>query len=95
MEGFTPADGVEEDVAALDYQPLTRIVTPLGMSVQKVERADLDGNPTEVRISFLLGFPPGIISENLTVRIGDAQARKLVEMLTGGIVFAHANEVPL
>lgn len=95
MEGFAPpTEGEEQAGSSLDFYPPQRVVTPLGMGVQKQERADLPGNPTEVRVSFLLGMPPGVVTEELSIRLDEGQARKLAELLTGGILIARADEVP-
>lgn len=94
MEGFTPPDEGNTVATTLDFMPPQRMITPLGMAVEKAERTDLEGSPTEVRVSFLVGVPPGILTEEITFRIDDNQARKLSELLVGGIHIAKANEIP-
>jgi hypothetical protein len=95
MDGFAPpAEGEGAGQSGLDFHPPHRVVTPIGMGVEKQERADLPGSPVEVRISFLLGMPPGIITEELSIRLDENQARKLSEMLVGGIHIARVDEIP-
>lgn len=95
MEGFdAPGDGPQATKSEIDYRPPSRIITPLGMGVEKRERADLEGNPTEVRLSFVVGVPPGIVTEEIVIRMEDAQAYELATLLTGGIHLARADEVP-
>jgi hypothetical protein len=95
MEGLQPApEGPQNSESQLDYQVPQRVLTPLGLQVTRKDRPDLDVPTQEVRISFLIGIPPGVVTEQVTVRLEEGQARELAGLLTGGIVLARANEVP-
>ena len=95
MDGLAPpGDGPQASESQLDFQPENTVYTPLGLQVTKKERPDLPGGVNEVRISFLVGLPPGIVTKQLTVRLEEQQARELATLLTGGIHLAKANEVP-
>ena len=94
MEGLpAPPEGPQASSSELDFQVAQRVLTPLGLQVVKKDRPDLEG-VTEIRINFLIGIPPGVVTEQLTVRLEQAQARELAGLLTGGIHIAQANEVP-
>lgn len=95
MEGFDPAaEGPEHAESGIDYQPPKLYLTPMGMGVEKRERTDLEGKPTEVRVSFIIGVPPGIVTQEVIVRMENEQALALANMLAGGIEIARANEIP-